>query len=184
MKGDIIMKYCSNCGSQLTENSSFCQNCGNKITAENNTVAQAPPLDKSIVNILSGKVRTEATIWLIIGIIQICYGGIAFYYSYNYPELYENFYIDWSFVLIVGILNIISSRKDFKFSSKITINPVGITERYSSIVAPIIVLIYNILFGGLIGVIGSIYYMIAVRGYVKTNEQAFYSIEQEYLSKD
>ena len=44
---------------------------------------------------------------------------------------------------------------------------------------PIIVLVYNLLVGGVIGVAGSIYYFVAVRGYIMEHKNEFIDLENE-----
>ena len=80
-------------------------------------------------------------------------------------------------ILIVGVLNLISSIQDINYSKSFPANPVGIVSKVKPLTGPIITLIYNLIIGGVIGVAGSIYYFVAVRGYVVENEQAFLEIE-------
>ena len=89
--------------------------------------------------------------------------------------------LNWIF-LIVGVLNLISSIQDLNYSKEIPNNPVGIVAKMKPLVGAIVVLIYNLVVGGVIGVAGSIYYLVAVRGYVLENEQAFLGIENQISS--
>ena len=59
------------------------------------------------------------------------------------------------------------------YSKEIIQNPVGIVDKFKPITGPIIVLVYNLIFGGVIGVVGSIYYFIAIRNFILTNESSF-----------
>jgi len=43
---------------------------------------------------------------------------------------------------------------------------------------PIFTLVYNVLVGGVIGVVGSIYYFVALRGFVMENKTSFAEIEE------
>ncbi len=114
--------------------------------------------NKELVEKYSTKVKTNAIIWLIIGIIQVC-----------------------SMVtIVVGVLNIISATNGLKHSKAVLERPVGIANRVRPLAMPIIVLTYNLLFGGIIGVIGSIYYFVAIREFVLDREKEFAEIEESY----
>ncbi|MBO5879868.1 MAG: hypothetical protein J6Q68_04890, partial [Clostridia bacterium] len=88
------------------------------------------------------------------------------------------------FTLIVGVLNIISAIKDIQSSKNILTNPNGIVAAHEPLTNPIIVLVYNIVIGGLFGVAGSIYYLIFVRGYVMENKEQFLAMETEGASQN
>lgn len=75
-----------------------------------------------------------------------------------------------------------SAVQDINYSKTLAANPVGIVEKVKPLTSAIISLIYNLVIGGIIGVAGSIYYLIAVRGFVLKNEQAFLKIENQYKS--
>ena len=51
--------------------------------------------------------------------------------------------------------------------------PKDIIKATKPLAVPIIVLVYNILIGGIIGIVGSIYYLIAIRNFVIENESYF-----------
>ena len=82
-------------------------------------------------------------------------------------------------MLIVGVLNIISSIQDMKYSKILLENPTGIVAKFEPITGPIITLVYNLVIGGVIGVVGSIYYFVAIRNYVMENKQFFASLDAE-----
>jgi len=108
--------------------------------------------------------KTNGIIWLIIAGIQIIVGLFG----------------AW-FVLIVGVLNIVSAVTDIKNRERILTNQNGIVKAYQPITNAIITLIYNIVIGGLIGVLGSIYYLVFVRGFVMENKNQFLEMENENL---
>ena len=110
--------------------------------------------DRHLLNVLSQRINTNAIIWLVIGIIQT----LSIFFA------------------IVGILNIISAVRSLKYSKAILINPTGIVQNYVPVFGSVIVLLYNIFFGGIIGVIGSIYYLIFIRGFVMENRDYFNSL--------
>lgn len=152
--------YCSNCGKEVLDGAAFCVGCGCSVDGQsiNNKSTDGPTL----LNTLSQRLKINGIIWLVIGILQIL-GGV---------------FIDW-FLLIVGVLNIISSVQDMQYSKTLLEKPSGIVEKFEPIVGPIITLVYNLVIGGVIGVIGSIYYFFAIRNYVMENKQFFASLDAE-----
>ncbi len=104
--------------------------------------------------------NTNGIIWVVIACIQIIIGlsGV------------------W-FTLIVGVLNILSAVSDIKTSKAILTNPIGIVQNHTPISGAIVTLIYNVVIGGVIGVLGSIYYLVCVRGYVMENKAQFLEME-------
>lgn len=142
--------FCSNCGKQIASDAKFCDGCGKAVA----TPQQTP--QNNIITILSERVKINAIIWIVIASLQIL-GGI---------------FINW-FLLIVGVLNIVSAIKDIKYSAALPQNPTGVVERFEPLTAPIIVLIYNLVIGGIIGVVGSIYYFVAIRSFVMENKNEF-----------
>ena len=156
------MKYCTHCGKELLDEAVICIGCGCAVGGQNAQTAKGQQADGTILmNTLSQRVNTNAIIWLVIGILQII-GGI---------------FINW-FLLIVGVLNIISSVQDMKYSKVLLEKPTGVVAKFESLTGPIITLIYNLVIGGIIGVIGSIYYFVAIRSYVMENKQFFASLDE------
>lgn len=135
----------------------ICPGCGCPAGRFVSTLASPSELVKK----LSEKVKINGIIWLVIGIVQIILGLL----------------VNWGF-LIVGTLNIISSVQDIGYSKSVLEHPVGIRDRFSRLAGPIITLIYNLLFGGVIGVIGSIYYFAGIRAFVMAHEADFMEIEK------
>ena len=150
------MKYCTHCGKELSDGTVACIGCGCAVGESkiNNTDVTL------LLNTLSQRINTNGIIWLVIGILQIL-GGI---------------FIDW-WILIVGVLNIISSVQDMNYSKTLLENPVGIVKRFEPLTMPIITLVYNLVIGGIIGVIGSVYYFVAIRNFVMENKVAFESLD-------
>ena len=152
-----MSKFCSHCGKELLDEAVICPGCGCKVGTSSN----AAPTEKNIVNELSNKVKTNGIIWL-------CIGGV---------QVFVGLYVYW-LVLIVAVINIILGITDIRYSSKILTDQNGIVKRYEPIVGPIITLAYNLIFGGIIGVIGSIYYLVAIRSFVVTHKNEFLDLEQ------
>lgn len=158
-----MARFCTHCGNEVNENAVVCIKCGCAIPrAQPFTSSQATPFPapQDIVNTISQRIHTNGIIWIVIGAIQILLGIAG----------------NW-IILIVGVLNLISSIQDINYSKSFPANPVGIVSKVKPLTGPIITLIYNLIIGGVIGVAGSIYYFVAVRGYVVENEQAFLEIE-------
>lgn len=155
------MKYCTHCGKELLDEAVICVGCGCAVSGQNAQTVNNVSVDGTVLlNTLSQRLNTNGIIWLVIGILQIL-GGI---------------FINW-FLLIVGVLNIISSVQDMQYSKTLLENPNGIFAKFEPITAPIITLVYNLVIGGVIGVIGSIYYFFAIRNYVMENKQFFASLD-------
>ena len=160
------MKYCQYCGAQLIDDAKYCLRCGKEVPqASQNTTSNHEHINHSnsprdLVNKLSVRLQTNGIIWVVIAVIQILAGLFG----------------AW-FTLAVGVLNIISAITDIKNSKRILSDPRGIVSTYEPIVNPIIVLVYNLVIGGVIGVIGSIYYLIFVRGFVMDNKNHFLAME-------
>ena len=164
------MKYCSKCGKELFDEAVLCPGCGCPVPPVQPTYTAPAAAQSDLVPKLSEKTKTNGIIWLVVGILQLL-AGVAL--------MSTGESLDTSFLLIVGALNICNSISDLKYSKDVLQKPIGIVKRHESLAGPIITLIYNIVIGGLIGVIGSIYYMTAIRSFVMENKQAFLAIEQQ-----
>lgn len=153
------MKYCTHCGKELLDEAVICVGCGCLVGEQKIQTENKGNFDRvMMLNTLSQRVNTNGIIWLVIGILQIL-GGI---------------FVDW-FLLIVGVLNIVSSVQNMQYSKAVLANPSGIVTKFEPVAGPVIVLIYNLVVGGVIGVVGSIYYFAAIRSYVMENKSAFAS---------
>ena len=155
------MKYCTHCGKELLDEAVICVSCGCAVGGQNTQTVNNMSFDgATLLNTLSQRLNTNGIIWLVIGILQIL-GGI---------------FINW-FLLIVGVLNVISSVQDMKYSKALLEKPKGIVSKFESITGPVITLLYNLVIGGVIGVVGSIYYFVAIRNYVMENKQFFAGLD-------
>ena len=145
------MKFCKNCGYGLENDVPVCVNCNSEMNEENT-------LSDNKLVVLSDRIKINSIIWLVIGICQaLC--------------LFS------PLTVVVGVLNIISAVKGIKWSKDIFHYRVGLVNAYSPMVASIITLVYNLIFGGVVGVIGSIYYFICIRGYVMENKDYFNALK-------
>ncbi len=162
-----MARYCTYCGNEVNENAVVCVKCGCAIPGTSTRSGQAGYTPSaSLVDTITQRIKTNGIIWIVIAVIQILMGILW----------------NWTF-LIVGMLNLFSSIQDLNYSKVFPNNPVGIVAKIKPLGGAIVTLVYNLVVGGIIGVAGSIYYLVAVRGYVLENEQAFMEIENQCMSK-
>lgn len=157
------IKYCAHCGKEMVEEAVICTSCGCP-TNDQNSVIFTSENEDALLKQLSERIKINGIIWLAIGVIQILLG----------------LFVNW-FILIVGVLNIVSSIQDLNYSKEILEKPTKIVEKFESVTGPIITLVYNLVIGGVIGVVGSIYYFFAIRNYVMENKEAFTTIENKAI---
>ena len=158
------MKYCTHCGKELLDEAVVCVGCGCPVSGQYIQTINAVSGDSvALLNTLSQRLNINGIIWLVIGILQIL-GGI---------------FINWFLLIVVGVLNIFSSVQDINYSKSVQDNPSGIVSEFEPITGPVITLICNLVIGGVIGVIGSIYYFVAIRNYVMENKTAFSSLDSQ-----
>lgn len=159
------MKYCTHCGKELMDEAVICTGCGCAVGGQTISMAKEETVDgTTLLNTLSQRLNTNGIIWMVIAVLQIL-GGI---------------FINW-FLLIVGVLNIVSAVQDMNYSKTLLKNPKGIVAKFEPITGPIITLVYNLVIGGIIGVAGSIYYFLAIRNYVMEHKPFFASLDAESI---
>ena len=116
------MQYCSNCGNQTEDGVKFCKNCGAALDGgqvANNmppnqqgyqqgyqSPYQAYPPMQDVLQQLSGKIRTQGIIWMIVCIIQYFAGILYFYAAIDY-SWYGGFYVYEPVYLVMGIFMIL-----------------------------------------------------------------------------
>lgn len=161
------MEYCTKCGRELFDEAVFCPGCGCPCGSATTPKQQAQINPQELVKKLSEKVKINGIIWLVIGALQAIIGIYLLTWRWNLP---------W--VLIVGAVNIVVGITDLKYSSDVLTSPKGVVKRFEPLAMPIITLIYNLIFGGVIGCAGSIYYLVEIRSFVMENKDAFLRIEE------
>ena len=167
------MKYCQYCGTELNDSAIFCSRCGkdaSPASPQTNTYRRTGNLSRKqqkLINQLSARLKINGIVWIGVASLQILAGVFG----------------AW-FTLFVGALNMWSAITDIKNSKQILSNPYGIVAAYEPLTNPIIILIYNLLIGGVIGVIGSIYYLVFVRGFVMKHKQEFLAIERNETDEE
>lgn len=80
-------------------------------------------------------------------------------------------------LLIIGIINVVNARKHLKYADQIIDKPINIVRDFRPVKSIVYALIYNMLFGAVIGIVGAIY-QLAVRNFVLANKAQFAHIEQ------
>lgn len=175
------MAFCPKCGKKVADGSRFCPGCGRAVGAQ---FAQSSTYQQSLnaLQQLSSKVKINAIIWIVVASLQVIIGAyniiVGCALIADYDEGMVNI-ITGIFVLIVAVMNYISASRDNKYSKEILNKPVGIFSKYSPIGAYIGNMIYNLLFGGIIGVAGAIYELY-IRNFVISNKNLFDNIEFQY----
>ncbi|MBQ8849784.1 MAG: hypothetical protein IJ011_05600 [Clostridia bacterium] len=142
------MKFCKTCGYGMDESAQICTNC-------NSAMDNVNTMSDDKLKELAKRIKINGIIWLIIGICQVCTFVCA----------------------VVGILNIISAVRDIKTSNTLMTYRVGLVKAYEPLTGPIIVFIYNLIFGGVIGIAGSLFYFFGIRGYVMDNKEYFNTLK-------
>ena len=126
--------------------------------------------------------NTNGIVWIIIASLQIIIGlynlisGLALS---SYRADGTTYIISGIFVLVVAALNFVNASKDIKYSKEILSRPVGIVAKFDPIGGYIGNLVYNILFGGIVDVAGSIF-ALTIRNFVLTNRAYFNSLEAQF----
>ncbi len=138
------MKFCKNCGYGFEEHVEVCGNCNTVLTPENSMTDEK-------LKVLSNRIKINGILWLVIGILQ-CFSAVF---------------------CIVGVLNIISAVQDLQTSKTVFHYRVGLVQAYKPMTGFIITLLYNLIFGGVIGIVGSLYYYFGIRQYVMDNKDFF-----------
>ena len=82
-------------------------------------------------------------------------------------------------ILIVAAVNFYVCSRDFKYSKEVLDHPVGIVKKYRPLAGLVINLVYNLIVGGIIGAVGSVFWFIT-RSFVMNNEKEFEAIEAGY----
>ena len=138
------MKFCKNCGYGVEEQYDVCGNCNTPMDAANT-------LTDEKLTTLADRVKINGIMWIAIGILQLC-TGVFF---------------------LVGLWNIYAGFTNLKVAKEMHYRRVGLVQVYEPLISPIITLLLNLFLGGVIGVIGSLYYLICIRGYVMENKEYF-----------
>jgi len=127
-----------------------------------------------LVNQIAWRFRISGIIWMSIAAIQLLIGALIVWVS---CVIELEFSVATVLTLAVGIVNLSSGIGDITYASDVRKNPRGVIDKVRPLGGTIVSLIYNAIFGGVIGIGGSIYYLVGVRNFVLENQRA---IENEY----
>lgn len=146
------MKYCTHCGKELLDEAVICPSCGCRV----DYTFSSADISVDLIHELSERVKINGVVW-------ICIACIQFVLALT---------VNW--VLgIIAVLNLISALRDLNYSKEVLTNPMGIVEKFEPIILPIIILVYNVFIGGVIGIAGSIYYFVGIRSFILKNKELF-----------
>ncbi|MFR5068690.1 MAG: hypothetical protein ACLTE2_01790 [Eubacteriales bacterium] len=139
-----------------------------------------------MVQQVASKIKSAAVFWLIwgilcaiIGIITVCVGAAAS--SSISGRLYRYYYdtdpgvggiVYGSFLLVAAIINIIYAVIHFGYAKEIFRNPAAVLRKIDSSGLYITSIVLNIIFGGVIGIIGGIM-MLNTRTLARGNQFVF-----------
>jgi len=128
---------------------------------------------------LSLMMRISAFLWIVIGILQIVLGGLTVLSQIHEGNFsFSNIYV---FIFFIGVVNLSFSMKNWKFATSILHIPTGILGRFKPLWGSIAALVYNLLFGAVVGVVG-VAYELTIRAFVMRRKEQFIQLEQEYIS--
>ena len=140
------MKYCTKCGQQIHDEAVICVHCGCPVDS-----SSYRKNDQHLLEQLSQRANANGIIWLVIGIVQVI-SVIG---------------------VLMGVFNIIGGLYYMKYSKTVLENPKGIVEQFEPLAGAIFSLVFNLIFGGVIGVVCIIYYLVSLRGLVMENRDYF-----------
>ena len=124
----------------------------------------------TVVSTLTGKWRTSATIWTIIGVFQIIGGLFTILMAIGIAPL------------ALGIWNIVQANKMRTAANQFSSNPAGILRYADSSNNGVLELIINFIFGAFFGIIGAIY-DISTENYAKAHRQELWAAEQMAMGR-
>ena len=194
------MRYCQQCGAAMGDADKFCPSCGAKADFSEASANAAPGSSQGgadagqawqaagagqgayanpgayhtgyqydpvgTVDTLVLKMRSLSTAWLVIGIIQIVIGAISLCAIFGIAPL------------AMGIYNVVQSSKIRKQAESFQQWPVGIIKYFEGReTSVIVVLILNIFFGLLFGIVGSILEF-TTKGYAMDHREELHMAEE------
>ena len=148
--------YCKSCGATLTGNSMYCPSCGQKLTFDgqmHSDTVGIVKLPNETTNWLSRRVQANGIVWLLIALYQIIVGILLIGLGYGVA------------MIACGVWNIIQSILDLRFSKQILHCD---NDAYAHAIiqsidrskgVTIFFLFLNLLAGGVLGVIGCIFWL-------------------------
>ncbi len=191
--------YCPECGAKVKGSEKFCPTCGAAVSGVSRTGREDAAVSgrpvrqgtEELVLQLSKKVRVEAIVWCVVAAIQVLVGFTLINEGSQLDTLGSAFGIANAgaersgmgvIILIVAAVNFYVCSRDFKYSKEVLDHPVGIVKKYRPLAGLVINLVYNLIVGGIIGAVGSVFWFIT-RSFVMNNEKEFEAIEAGYGGK-
>lgn len=191
--------YCPECGAKVKGSEKFCPTCGAAVSGVSRTGREDAAVSgrpvrqgtEELVLQLSKKVRVEAIVWCVVAAIQVLVGFTLINEDSQLDTLGSAFGIANAgaersgmgvIILIVAAVNFYVCSRDFKYSKEVLDHPVGIVKKYRPLAGLVINLVYNLIVGGIIGAVGSVFWFIT-RSFVMNNEKEFEAIEAGYGGK-
>lgn len=158
------MNYCPACGTQTTDGARFCGSCGTSVALLSSRIDAATHLqpsrswgyDDQAIRRIADYERISATLWLILGVIQIL----------------------MIVTIIAGVWNVIAAWSRFKVSPMIRQRDSRVPAFYEGITQLVIVGVINLLFGGVIGVLFVIFDFV-IRDMVLNHQHLFANVVQD-----
>jgi MFS family permease len=138
-----------------------------------------------IAGILQG---IGAIITLIVGIVSLSEVGDLFHRTYYMGDYYTaataagvatliGIFVTGLCMAAICVCDLVIAGRLFSYSKQVQDRPVGILEQYTSTGKLIVLLVFNILFGGIFGIIGAAF-LLSASSMVKNNSNAFADMEQ------
>ena len=191
--------YCPECGAKVKGSEKFCPTCGAAVSGVSRTGREDAAVSgrpvrqgtEELVLQLSKKLRVEAIVWCVVAAIQVLVGFTLINEGSQLDTLGSAFGIANAgaersgmgvIILIVAAVNFYVCSRDFKYSKEVLDHPVGIVKKYRPLAGLVINLVYNLIVGGIIGAVGSVFWFIT-RSFVMNNEKEFEAIEAGYGGK-
>lgn len=169
------MKYCTHCGNQLLDEAVICPGCGCAVEGSTYAESVSRKVDdkEECVSSLCTRLNINGIIWIAIAVLQ---GLISILY-YSELGVISGIMLD-----LIAIINIIYGIYNLRLGSEIDNavyygREIHIVKKFEPLTSPIVTLIFNLILGGIIGIAGSLYYLIGVRQYVLDHRDTFIEIE-------
>ena len=191
--------FCQNCGAKIPQEQPPASNSNTNTNTYHQNYGTVPPQQPGgfhpqqpnqaqfiMVQQVASKIKSAAVFWLvwgilcaIIGIITVCVGAAAS--SSISGRLYRYYYdtdpgvgaiVYGSFLLVAAIINIIYTVIHFGYAKEIFRNPAAVLRKIDSSGLYITSIVLNIIFGGVIGIIGGII-MLNTRTLARGNQFVF-----------
>jgi hypothetical protein len=210
VKRSDFMPFCEKCGKEIKDGDRFCTRCGAQVVSDtfknhnncNSNDALQPvynnsnyayvsnPTDvncqKLCIDLLIKKIKTEAVVWIIVASIQIIISivyirfGIKIHIGNSSDDIGSTLVISALIMIAIAIINYISAYKNFLHIKAIMSGCYDILEHYVPIRNMVFVLVYNLMFTGLVGAVGAIFGFLT-RNFIIKNKVVFDYLKMQKL---